>query len=216
MCRRILFISMVAVAVSSIALAQPSWPTTGQQTYFVGGGGTHAAQYGGLDTATDESFQTSGQVALSSSCCSPCSTKMNQSNSAYLDQATAAGGCGGSSAACQSAIGSGFQSQVSGNVPSLCGPTCYPYSSQQQVIGGGGTQGMYATCGNNGASASQTGSATESQGIVTPSTGGSQYQYLAGSQGGMVAYAPTSYASANGITGGGGSQCQTFGGITFN
>lgn len=211
MCRRLLFVSMVIVAVSSIALAQSSWPMVGQQTGFVGGGSTHAARSGGLGVAGDGNFQTSGQG--NSLSYAPCNTKMNQSNSAYLDQATASAGCGGSSAACQSAIGSGAQCQASGYVPSCNSPTCYPYSSQHQTIGGVGTQGMYATCGNNAASGIQTGGATESQGITTPSTSGGQFQHLAGTQGGMVAGVPTSYASANGITGGGGTQCQTFGGV---
>jgi hypothetical protein len=210
MCRRLLFISMVVVAVSSVALAQPSWPMVGQQTHFVGGGGTYAARSGGLGVAGDGNFETCGQSASLSY--APCNTRMNQSNSAYLDQATAAAGCGGSSAAGQCAIGGGVQRQASGYVPSSNGPTCYPYSSQQQVIGGGSTQNMYATCGNNGASGIQTGGATESQNINTPSTSGGQYQHLSGTQGGMVAGVPTSYASASGLTGGGGTQCQTFGG----
>jgi len=214
MCRRLLFLSMVVAAVSSVALAQPPWPMVEQRNCFIGGGGTEASRCGGLSVAGDSNFDTYGRSASLSY--APCNTRMNQSSSAYLDQGTAAGGCGGSSAASQCAIGGGAQRQESGYVPSQRGPTCFPYSGQQQVVAGGGAQTMYHTCGYGGALASQTGGATESQNILTPSTYGSQYQHLAGTQGGMVAGVPTTYSSASGLTAGGGAQCQTFGGISFN
>lgn len=213
MCRRLLFLSMVVAAVSSVALAQPPWPMVEQQNCFIGGGSTSASRYGGLSVAGDGNFQTCGQGDMLAF--APCNTRMHQSSSGYLDQGTAAGGCGGSSAAAQCAIGGGAQSQASGYVPSQRGPTCFPYSEQEQVIGGGSDQTMYHTCGYGGALASQTGGATESQNILTPSTYGSQYQHLAGTQGGMVAGVPTTYSSASGLTAGGGAQCQTFGGISY-
>jgi hypothetical protein len=72
------------------------------------------------------------------------------------------------------------------------------------------------TCGNGAASASQAGAGSESQNVTTPITSGSQYQYVAGTQGGMAYGRPTSYSTAGGTIAGGGAQCQSFGGIPVN
>jgi hypothetical protein len=81
------------------------------------------------------------------------------------------------------------------------------------MIGGGGFNAVYNTCGTGGAAAGQAGAASEFQGINTPSSGGTQYQHLSGSQAGIAYGAPTSFSAAGGTIGGGGVQCQTFGGL---
>jgi len=213
MCRKLMFISMVVVAVSSVTLAQGFLPTCQQQSSFGGAGMTYAGRGGDLGFSADTNFSTGQQSDMST--CGPCGgTKMSQSNSGFIDQGTAAWGCGGSSAAVQGMIGGGAQKQTSGYVPSTNGITCFPISTQQQVIGGSASQGMFNTCGNGAATASQAGGASELQNITTPATSGSQYQYISGAQGGMAYGVPTSYSSAGGVIGGGGVQCQTFGGIS--
>jgi len=212
MCRRLLFISIVIVAVSSVTLAQYI-PACQQQSGIVGAGCTYSAQSGSLGFSSDTNFQTGQDTEFSK--CGPCNnTWMSTTNNGFIDQGTAAGGCGGCRGAVQGMIGGGCQSQETSYVPSQKGPTCYPVSEQHQVIGGLAGQAMFNTCGFGAASATQDGAASESQNITTPSTSGSQYQLISGSQGGMAYGTPTSFSSAGGVIGGGGIQCQTFGGIS--
>jgi len=212
MCKRLLFISIVLVAVSSVTFAQ-YLPGCQQYSGIVGAGCTYSAQGGDLGFSNDGGFQTGQDIQMSQ--CGPCGgTWMSTTNNGFIDQGTAAGGCGGSRSAGQTMMGGGIQAQQTGYVPSTNGVTCFPVSTQTQVIGGMGAQGMFTTCGNGAALASQAGAASESQNITTPSTSGNQYQFIAGSQGGMAYGVPTSFSSAGGAIAGGGAQSQTFGGIT--
>jgi hypothetical protein len=79
--------------------------------------------------------------------------------------------------------------------------------------GSTGTDSVLTTCGHNGASVGQAGAASEFQSIQTPSCGGSEYQYISGSQSGMAVGSPTSFASAGSMVAGGGTQSQSFGGL---
>jgi hypothetical protein len=212
MCRRLLLISTVVVA-AFVTVAQ-GYTLGGQQSSGIFGiGGTYSAQGAGLGFSNDNSFQTDQNSEFSKvGCCN--NTWMGESNSGFIDQGTAAFGCGGCRAAGQLMTGGGSQGQQTGYVPSTNGVTCYPFSTQGQVLGGSGTQSMFNTCGNGAALASQAGAVSESQNITTPSTSGSEYQYLAGSQSGVAYGVPTSFSSASGAIGGGGAQCQSFGGIS--
>ncbi|MBN1508340.1 MAG: hypothetical protein JW955_15940 [Sedimentisphaerales bacterium] len=214
MCRRLLFISMVVMAVSSVTLAQAFVPGCSQHSCFIGAGATGVAQGGGLGSSYDNNFTSGYQLDMGS--CGPCGTQTSQSNAGFIDQGTAAGGCGGYRSAGQVMIGGGTQCQTTGYVPSNSCVPCYPCSTQCQTVGGMGTQGVVNTCGSGAASASQAGAASESQNVTTPITSGSQYQYLAGTQGGMAYGRPTSFSTAGGTISGGGAQCQSFGGIPVN
>ena len=215
MCRKLLFISLVLVAASTVTLAQYI-PGCSQQSCFIGAGATIAAHGGSAGGNYDNNFTTGNQLDIAPGC-GPCGgTRMSESNAGFIDQASAAGGCGGCRAAGTAMIGGGAQYQSSGYVPSQNGVTCFPYSTQGQIIGGVGTQGVLNTCGTGAASATQAGAASESQNLTTPATSGSQYQYLAGSQSGMAYGNPTSFSTAGGTIAGGGAQCQSFGGIPVN
>jgi hypothetical protein len=212
MCRKLLFISIVIVAVSSVTLAQYI-PGCMQSSSICGAGATFSGHSGELGFSNDTSFQTGQDIQMDQ--CGPCGgTWMSTTNNGFIDQGTAAFGCGGCREACQGMIGGGAQTQQTGYVPSTNGVTCYPYSYQSQVIGGLGGQAVFNTCGNGAAIASQAGGASESQNITTPATSGSQYQFISGTQGGMAYGVPTSFSSAGGAIAGGGTQSQTFGGIT--
>ncbi len=212
MCRRLLFISIVIVAASSVTLAQYT-PGCMQYSSICGGGVTFAGHSGELGFSNDGGFQTGQDIQMAK--CGPCGgTWMSTTNNGFIDQGVAVGGCGGCRDAGQLMAGGGAQTQQTGYVGSQNGVTCYPYSYQSQVIGGAAAQGMLNTCGNGFALGSQAGGVSESQSITTPSTSGSQYQYLTGSQGGMAYGVPTSFSTAGGAIAGGGAQSQTFGGIT--
>jgi hypothetical protein len=212
MCRKVLFIGTIIVAASTVTFAQ-YMPGCAQYSGIVGFGATHAGQGGSLGLCVDNNFQTGMDSQASN--CGPCGgTYMTTNNSGFIDQGTAAGGCGGVRGACQTMMGGGIQGQQTGYVPSPNGITCFPISTQSQMVGGMASQSMFNTCGTGSAQATQDGAISESQGVTTPSTSGNQYQLIAGSQGGMAYGVPTSFSSAGGTIGGGATQCQTFGGIT--
>jgi hypothetical protein len=209
--RRLLFISMIVAAVAFVTAAQASWPLVQQRDCFIGSGSTDASRSGPLSSAGDGNFEQRNEY--SQKCYVPCGTRMNQSSSGYLDQSSSVGGCGGSASAENCAIGGGVQKQKSGYVVGQSTPRCFPYTEQSQAAGGIGVNSVTTACGNNGAAATQTGGISQAQTTRTPITSGAQHQYLSGTQGGMAVGVPTSYTSATGITGGGGIQCQNFGGI---
>jgi hypothetical protein len=210
MCRKTLFISMVVLAAASVSLAVPVGCM--QFSCFGGGGIVCAGHAGCLSSDTDTNFCT-GQDS-DYDVCGPCNgTKLYQQNNYFIDQGAATGGCGGLSGSAGGIIGGGMQMQCSGYVPARCGPTCYPYGEQFQTVEATGAQGEFTTCGTNGASVGQAGAAGQYQSIQTPSCGGSEYQYISGAQSGMAVSSPTGLAAGGSIVGGGGTQCQSFGGL---
>ena len=214
--KRVLFISIVILAVSSASFGLR------QTSYFIGGDAGAVGRSGDLSRSADTTPSTC--VDQQSKACygGLCGTSAIQRSGSSLGQGAVAWGCGGSSGAVYGTIGGGIQYQTSRSQPAPNktasdqmpqNPSCSPVTKQKQAMGAIGGQCMAQTCGVGGAAVYQGGSISQAQNLNNPSSGGSQYQHMSGMQSGAVQGNPTSYSSAGSLSAGGGIQCQQFGGL---